>query len=59
MVALALRRPVTLYGFDFFPPGQDGHYFGAGTASIHHEVGYEAWFVRRFLPGILPDLRIA
>lgn len=59
MAALIFRRPVTLYGFDFFPPGQVGHYFGGGAASVHHEVGYEAWFVRQFLADVLPDLRIA
>lgn len=59
MAVLMFRRPVTLYGFDFFPPGEAGHYFERGTASVHHEVGYEAWFVRQFLAGVLPDfLRI-
>lgn len=56
MAILMFRRPVTLYGFDFFAPGEVGHYYERGTASVHHEVGYEAWFVRRFLPSVLPDL---
>lgn len=56
MAVLMFRRPVTLYGFDFFAPGEPGHYYERGVASPHHEVGYEAWFVRRFLAGVVPDL---
>lgn len=59
MAVLMFNRQVSLYGFDFFPPGEAGHYYERGTASVHHEVGYEAWFVRRFLAGVLPEfLRI-
>jgi CMP-N-acetylneuraminic acid synthetase len=56
LVALILRRKATLFGFDFFQPGQQGHYYDAASAALQHELAYEEWFVTRFLPTIRPDV---
>jgi hypothetical protein len=59
LTALLLNRPVTLFGFDFFQPGQPGHYFGEAAAALQHEVGFERWFVTRFLPAVRPGVKFA
>ena len=57
LVALLLRRPLTLYGFDFFQPGQRGHYFGGANGALRHELTYERWFTSQVLPLLCPTLR--
>ncbi len=59
LAAVLLRRPVTLYGFDFFRPGAPGHYFGPATAAQHHELAYERWYAEAVLPLLAPGLRRA
>jgi len=56
LASAIFRRKVTLFGFDFFQPGQQGHYFGAANAALQHEVAYEEWFVTRFLPALRPNV---
>ncbi len=56
LVAMILRRPATLFGFDFFQPGQQGHYYDAASAALQHELAYEEWFVTRLLPTLRPQL---
>lgn len=58
LVALLLRRRVTLFGFDFFRPGRPGHYYGDTTAGAQHELAYERWMAERFLPLVCPGLTI-
>lgn len=53
---LLLGRRARLFGFDFFAPGQPGHYFGEAAAALHHEPGFERWFVTRLLPALRPEL---
>ncbi|MGK7867367.1 glycosyltransferase family 29 protein [Falsiroseomonas sp. E2-1-a20] len=57
LVALVLRRPTTIYGFDFYQGGGPAHYFGAGSAAMQHEITYERWFVQQFLPALPISLR--
>ncbi len=57
MVAVLLRRKVTLFGFDFFAPGLPGHYYGDATAAMTHELAYERWCVGHLLPLLAPELR--
>jgi hypothetical protein len=56
LIALALQRRATLFGFDLFRPGSAAHYFGGGGAAPAHEPEYERWFVARVLPALCPDL---
>jgi hypothetical protein len=56
LIAVLLRRKVTLFGFDFFAPGQPGHYFGDATAATPHEIAYERWFAAQILPRLAPSL---
>jgi len=56
LTVLLFGRPARLFGFDFFRAGEQGHYFGDAAAALHHETGYERWFVTRFLPAIRPEL---
>lgn len=58
LVALLLRRRVSLFGFDFFDPGRPGHYFGGATAAMEHDLAYERWFAARILPLIAPATRV-
>ncbi len=57
LTVLLLNRPATLFGFDFFAPGQPGHYFGEAAAALQHETAFERWYVTRFLPAIRPGIR--
>ena len=57
LIALLLRRPVTLFGFDFFRPGLPGHYFGGSTAALGHELAYERWMATEVVPRLCPALR--
>jgi hypothetical protein len=57
LTVLLLNRPATLFGFDFFAPGQPGHYFGEAAAALQHETAFERWYVTRFLPAIRPGVR--
>jgi CMP-N-acetylneuraminic acid synthetase len=57
LTVLLLNRPATLFGFDFFAPGEPGHYFGEAAAALQHETGFERWYVTRFLPAIRPGIR--
>lgn len=50
LAAVVFARPVTLFGFDFFAPGRQGHYFGDVTAAVMHELAYERWFAAHALP---------
>lgn len=59
LVGLLLERPVTLYGFDFFRPGAEHHYFGANRVAAAHEPAYERWFVTRFWPALGGAPRLA
>lgn len=59
LLALVMRRRVTLFGFDFFRPGRPGHYWGATSAGAQHELAYERWMAERFLPLACPGFRIA
>lgn len=57
LVGVLFRRPVTLFGFDFFAPGRPGHYFGDTVASELHEIAFERWFAAHALPVLCPALR--
>jgi hypothetical protein len=57
LIGALFRRPVTLFGFDFFAPGRPGHYFGDTVASEQHEIAFERWFAARALPILSPALR--
>jgi hypothetical protein len=57
-VALLLDRRATLFGFDFFASGRQGHYFGGATAAMEHDLAYERWFTGHVLPRLAPGLRV-
>jgi hypothetical protein len=59
LAALVLGRRVTLFGFDFFQPGRQGHYWGDTTAAPVHELAYERWMATSVLPALCPGFRIA
>lgn len=57
LLSMVLRKSVSLYGFNFFEPGREAHYFGAANIFLGHEAAYERWFVRVMLDRLLPNLR--
>lgn len=58
LIGLVFRRPLRLYGFDFFRPGSAGHYYGGAGAAPHHDVGYERWYLTRVLPALRPAVTL-
>lgn len=40
LIAVLLRRNATLFGFDFFQPGKQGHYYDGASAALRHEIAY-------------------
>jgi hypothetical protein len=58
LIGLVFGRPLRLYGFDFFRPGSEGHYYGQAFAAPHHDLAYERWFLTRALPVLRPAVTL-
>ena len=51
-----LRKPVSLYGFDFYQNKNDSHYYDQGAdVFLGHEVQYESFFYTEILPRLTSD----
>lgn len=57
LAGVLFRRPITLFGFDFFAPGRPGHYFGPTNAAPQHELTYERWYTDKVLPLLCPQMK--
>lgn len=58
LIALVFGKPLRLYGFDFFRPGEAGHYYGKAAAAPHHDLAYERWYLARALPVLRPSVTL-
>lgn len=58
LAGVLFRRPITLFGFDFFAEGRPGHYFGPTHAAPQHELAYERWYTEAIVPLLCPQLRV-
>jgi hypothetical protein len=57
LLGLVLKKQISLYGFAFFDPTQETHYYGQSHVFLGHEAAYERWYVRVLLDKLLPSMR--
>ena len=57
LLLFVFRKPVTIYGFDFFSDVSKPHYFDNQIgAYLGHELQYERWFVQAYVSKTFGDL---